>query len=165
MWIVRNSAAWRGRFVRQCLAGLTAESRPGRPSPTHRPQPCLLTQQTAKPRPIAQASRHLKRDSGVSYAATHGTVELRVLSFRTSRTGVSRHRGHFPGVASPSLSGLPRRCRDVEGPACRNCCDCRKAQARGGSPLVQGGPLLGLRTAGSLPSRGRGGVRAAIAAV
>ena len=62
------------------------------------------------------------------------------------------------------LSGLARRCRDVEGPACRNCRDCRKAQARGGGPLVRGGPVLGLRAAGPLPGRGRGGVRAAVAA-
>jgi integrase len=43
-----------------------------------------------------------------------------VSSFRTSRTGVSRHQGHLCGVASRVLSLWAGRCRDVEGPACRN---------------------------------------------
>ena len=63
-----------------------------------------------------------------------------VSGFRTSRTDVSRHRGHFRGVSSVGLSRLARRCRDVEGPARDHCRYRREAPGQRGGPRLTGLP-------------------------
>src|SRR5262249_7931245 len=57
-----------------------------------------------------------------------------------------------------------RSCWDVECPACYHCCHCREAPGQRGRPRLWGRQVLGLRAAGPLPGRGRGGVRAAVPA-
>ena len=96
-----------------------------------------------------------------------------VSSFSTSRTGVASHRGQIVllaemrpggGVSHDIRDVRARACRDVESPACHHCCHCREAPGERGGPYLRGRPVLDLCAAGPLPGRGRGGVRAAVAA-
>jgi hypothetical protein len=60
--------------------------------------------------------------------------------------------------------GWPAVCSDVEGTPCHHRCHRRGAESGGDSPPVRGLPGLDQPAAGPVPGRGRGGVRAAVAA-
>src|ERR1035438_8123957 len=70
----------------------------------------------------------------------HYLVAGGVASLKTSRTGVSRHRGQQPGVAGVAAGLAGRwagRSRDAESPAGHHCCHCRAAPGGRGGPQLR----------------------------
>ena len=96
-----------------------------------------------------------------------------VPSCRTSRTGVSRHRGQFRCVLSRAVGNgvsqvledsWARACGDVKSPAGNHRSHYREAPGQRGGAKLWRRPVLDIRPVRALPHRGRGGVRAAVPA-